>query len=278
MRVLFFLGLFSFSAFSQSFLPANPWQISSKVLDSGISEAAFKKIVDEALKLYSPIFWAKGKELVIYKAWSSSTVNAYADRSDDGRQWEVILYGGLARHPQMTEDAFRLVVCHEMGHHLAGAPKKNSNTWSSVEGQSDYFAPLKCLKKWWKKEDLSSWRAATIVPQIVETKCEQAYDLFSEQLICMRSSLAGKAVAMVMKEIEWESLEPMFDTPDSKVVATTLLGHPTPQCRLDTYFQAALCSIDDRLEHDDENPQVGVCPQTASVGFRPLCWFHPRFF
>jgi len=47
-------------------------------------------------------------------------VNAYASVDKQGQQF-IHMFGGLARHPLMTEDAFLLVACHEFGHHYGGA-------------------------------------------------------------------------------------------------------------------------------------------------------------
>jgi len=274
---IFFILILSSASFAHGLLPENPWSIPIGLETSGISEEAFYQIIKEAEEIYEKIVDEKNAELIIYKSWGSNTVNAYADRSDDGRKWELIFYGGLARHPQMTEDGFRLTICHELGHHFGGAPKKPGNTWSSAEGEADFYGSLKCLKKWWQNQDLNQWYKETQIPEIVESKCRQAYAEKHSQLLCMRSSLAGRSVAMVMKEIEWESLEPRFETPDPKIANNTLLGHPSPQCRLDTYFQGSLCNVNSRDDLDDDNVRIGVCPQNAELGFRPLCWFNPKF-
>jgi len=66
------------------------------------------------------------------------------------------MFGGLARHETMTPDGFATVVCHELGHHLGGVPKKFSwfgNSWASNEGQADYFGIMKCLRKMFEHED-----------------------------------------------------------------------------------------------------------------------------
>ena len=49
-------------------------------------------------------------------------------------KWVVAMFGGLARRPEVTKDAFQFVVCHEVGHHLAGWPF--AYDWASNEGQS----------------------------------------------------------------------------------------------------------------------------------------------
>ena len=67
---------------------------------------------------------AEYDHLKIEKKWSSATVTAGTYRDIRNKQWIINLYGGLARHPLITEDAYALVICHEIGHHIGGAPKK----------------------------------------------------------------------------------------------------------------------------------------------------------
>ena len=95
----------------------------------------------------TPIIAEMGAKLVMNNNWKSSTVNASAQQS--GSNWQVNMYGGLARHPLVTVDGFMMVVCHELGHHIGGAPRKGGwgSVWASNEGQADYFAGLKCMRR-----------------------------------------------------------------------------------------------------------------------------------
>ena len=76
-------------------------------------------------------------------------MNAFAKQG--ASTWEVHMYGGLARHQAVTADGFALVVCHELGHHLGGAPQKvdwfGRLRWASNEGQADYWGTAKCFRK-----------------------------------------------------------------------------------------------------------------------------------
>ena len=102
----------------------------------------FNRVIDLVYKHYEPVVSNLGKRLVVERNWSDSTVNAYAYPKGD--QMRVAMFGGLARHPEVTKDGFMMVMCHELGHHLGGAPMKS---WASNEGQSDYFAANKCFKR-----------------------------------------------------------------------------------------------------------------------------------
>lgn len=61
----------------------------------------------------------------------------------------IYLMGGFARLDYMTLDSLALTGCHEMGHGIGGAPKKELSIYSdyssSMEGQADYFATNICL-------------------------------------------------------------------------------------------------------------------------------------
>src|SRR5690606_9265008 len=116
-------------------------------------------------RVYAPIMESKGASLKVFKNWKSSTVNAYV--TGRGKVRKITMLGGLARHKSITPDGLAYVVCHELGHHLGGFPKK---TWPSVwsnEGQADYFANLKCLRKVFLHENNSSVLKGKSIPPIV---------------------------------------------------------------------------------------------------------------
>ena len=133
---------------------------------------------------------------------------------------------------------------------MGGAPKKfrgNSTllSWASVEGQADYFATSQCLP--------------AIYANNYETKAlaggpDDKYEVASKrcaQESCVRSSLAGLAIARVFASMR-EGLEwPDLSKEDTSRTSTTLQDHPKPQCRLDTYIAGA---------NSEE---------------RPMCWFAP---
>lgn len=189
------------------------------------------------------------------------------------------MYGGLARHPLMTEDAFAVVVCHELGHHLGGAPKKRmafavDPKWASNEGESDYFAGLKCLRKYFTGMDNQQTLSQLTVPEKVITACQKSFSNHDENLICQRSAMAGLAVSKFLQVVAKSKKVPDFSSPDRKKVLLTSNSHPEAQCRLDTYFQAALCDKDENEEISNTDLSVGTCTHSNgySVGFRPRCW------
>lgn len=112
-----------------------------------IDQTEFNAVIDKVTAIYDPVVTQMGGELSVERNWDDGTVNAYASRR--GGTWNIHMFGGLARHEAITSDGFALVVCHELGHHIGGAPKKGGwfGTWATNEGQADYFSTLKCLRK-----------------------------------------------------------------------------------------------------------------------------------
>jgi hypothetical protein len=262
----------------EGILPENDMYISVEAKRvGGISEESFNKIIDDADAIYTPIVASEGGKLIIDRKWSDGTVNAYAQRS--GSNWRVTMFGGLARHDTISEDGFALVVCHEIGHHIGGAPKKAglwSNPWASNEGQADYFATLKCLRRLWNNDDSSAVIASINVPQTLSRACHEAWSNSVDYAVCVRGGMAGDSVAKLFAALR--RAEPAkFETPDSKIVTRTNDNHPAHQCRLDTYFQGALCEVSMNDDVTQTSEVDGTCHGSLGheSGLRPLCWFRP---
>lgn len=242
-----------------------------------MTKERFNEIIDLADKHYAPIVKDKGGKLQWARKWDDGTVNASAQRSFWSKTWKVNMYGGLARHELVTDDAFALVVCHELGHHLGGAPKNSfPNSWASVEGQSDYFGTLKCFRRIFESDDNMSIIANMNVPQTVKEMCDANFTLDNDVALCVRGSMAGLSLAKLLGSLRGAT-NIDFDTPDTNIVDSTDSKHPAAQCRLDTYFQGALCG--ERLSDEVSNRDVkaGTCNRSENdkVGIRPLCWFKP---
>jgi hypothetical protein len=263
----------------EGFVPENNLKISafSKRV-GGITEDQFNSVIDKYEALYSPIVKSFGGDLLIERKWTDATVNAYAQQL--GKTWKVSMFGGLARHETITEDGFALVVCHELGHHIGGAPKKVSpwsSPWASNEGQSDYFATLKCLRRGWERDNNEEIVRAMNVPETLQKACSAQHIWNQDYYTCIRGGMAGLSVAKLFQALRNSTVEPKFDTPDAKVVTKTDDNHPATQCRLDTYFQGSLCGISFHEDVSSSSEVNGTCHGTMghSKGLRPLCWFKP---
>ena len=137
------------------------------------------------------------------------------------------MYGGYA-----------LVACHELGLHLGESPKKIFSDGKvgrpSVEGQADYYATLKCLRRLFRNDDNESKIAGIEVPPVMKNKCSKnfktSFKTSWEIAICIRTGSAGIAVSTISAEIlntQW----PAVESPDPTQVDTTYEGHPIPFSR-----------------------------------------------
>jgi hypothetical protein len=244
---------------------------------TGIDEKMFNKVIDEVEAYYKPIFKTKGATFKVERKWKDGTVNAYA--TQNGSTWMVTMFGGLARHVETTPDAFAAVVCHEIGHHIGGQPRYDDGTsWASAEGQSDYFATAKCLRRvfekggnWLTEVDRAELRRLAIDPT-VDKACTEAFGSSTKAgESCVRSSAAGLALARLLASLGGSSM-PKYDTPDKNKVKRTDEAHPEAQCRLDTYFAGAVCGADMFIDFDEKDAKVGAC-NAPTVGYRPACWY-----
>jgi hypothetical protein len=252
----------------------------------GLLEAEFHSVIDQIEKLYIPEVAAHNAELKIIRDWNDGTVNAYAMRekdSIDAKIWQVKMFGGFARHPQLSVDAFALVLCHELGHHLGGAPKKlnhlGQKRWASAEGQADYWGAMKCFKKYASlvnnKELIAEQNSRFYTNRTTHVSCAEQFSDEEEQAICVRTAMAGKSLSNVFADLEKAKSPTYFNNPDNTVVNFTFLQHPWSQCRLDTFFQAALCTKNVNDTISDTDHKKGFCNEVENhwVGQRPACWF-----
>ncbi|MGE3608631.1 MAG: hypothetical protein AB7I27_03505 [Bacteriovoracaceae bacterium] len=113
----------------------------------------------------------------------------------------ISIWGGMLSHPRMNNDTLILLLCHELGHFLGGPPLKSRTSWSSTEGQADYFSGLNC-----------------------------AHKLGMDEAAFLSASLA---LTKIYAEVSNEP-EPSLESCDRNVASRTNYGYPKVQCRLDT--------------------------------------------
>ncbi len=263
---------------------------------SGVSRARFAQVLSAAIAVYEPVFRSRGEKLIVRGLWGNPDLNAsaYPGRDPievlergggsgevDMRFRRVDIYGGLARHPEMTADGLLMVLCHEIGHHIGGLPVAGGSWSASNEGQSDYFAAAKCMRKVLEKVDNVAAASRMPVDASVRNKCMAAHQRDAkEAALCVRTSMAGLALAKVLSDLGGDG-RVGFRTPDRSVAAQTDNAHPAAQCRLDTYLAGALCRVSHESDLSFESPLKGACvPERAtnSSGIRPACWFNPKFY
>ncbi|MEK6628090.1 MAG: hypothetical protein AABY53_05650 [Bdellovibrionota bacterium] len=260
------------------FLPKNDLKISQfSLFTSDITQEKYLQIINNIFNIYTPLVAEKGALLVLYPHWEDDTVNANANIW--GKRWVINMYGGLARHPAVTEDALAMVMCHELGHFLGGAPKKihrDKPFWPSVEGQADHFASMKCLRRVLEHEDNIRIVSQMNVDARVTQQCQLVYNNANEVALCQRIAMAAQSAANLSSAVRGLPLV-SFGTTDTSTVAKTYEDHPLPQCRLDTYFSGILCNKSYDQDTDDKDPNVGFCTLSEGykLGMRPLCWYKP---
>lgn len=238
--------------------------------EGGLNELGFHQTIDKFENVWGPIVREKyGKKLVVTRDWQSDKVNAHATRDDDNNMI-IVVRGGLARHQEMSSDGLLLMICHELGHHLGGAPKifrgtSTLRTWSSAEGQADYFATSKCIGKIF---DNDFQKSLLSFPDEVQSKIDHV----CEQSSCARVIMAALSVGRVMASLKSGTNPPEIDLKDNSIVAKTIYTHPNPQCRFDTFVAGLNCEDENYIDFDDEDAQVGACPKEDKSS-RPSCWF-----
>jgi hypothetical protein len=276
------VGSTTASAFEgeRTFMPPN--NLFLEQLDGGLTEAQFNAVLDRVQTAYEPIISQFGAKLTINRRWSDNTVNASAEQPT-ATNWRLNMYGGLARRPEVTEDGFAMVVCHELGHHVAGYPYVQS--WAANEGQSDMHATGACAAKIFAPNLELAAVANDTLPQEMKDKCDAAHPE-DEREICYRAIVAGKSLADLLAALG-NSGAVDYNTPDTTVVSRTNNNHPAAQCRLDTYIAGALCdakkwdynlipgkSMSNRNSVEAQNEAYAhSCPD--GEGARPRCWFAP---
>ena len=246
---------------------------------SNIKQADLANILAQIFTAFFPIVKNLGAQLILTPEWQNQEIGAFASQNDN--RWIVKVTGGLARHSDMTIDALTLIICHELGHHLGGAPKIpfTKGNWSSAEGQSDYFATLKCVRRLWSNDDnneiVTASNAYANLPQSVSTSCIERFEESNSVALCIRTALASLQVSKYLAQISGAP-RPLFESPDRTRAPSTIWYHPSIQCRLDTFFQGALCEANYR-DPLGERPSRGACTRISrqSVGSRPLCWYRP---
>ena len=200
MRWSLFVALLIVSGRAQaSFFPGDgpgipPTNASVGLLDHDKAAATLQSFEE----LMAPAVLQRGGRLHLVLEPENPKVNAQATR--EGKEWNIIVYGGLLRHPDLGEAELDLILGHELGHHLGGTPTAARDGWSACEGQADYWSTLACFQKLRPHDD------GTLV---------------ALQLTQLYASMGHGAT-------------PGLDRREELPAPRTFYGYPTPQCRLDT--------------------------------------------
>lgn len=239
------------------------------------TESTFNKINQNVYLLYSNQAKKHNAKLAVNELWTSKDNNAYAMKLN--QNWTITMHGELYRHPYLTHEAYALVVCHEMGHLLGGAPYNANSEKTSVEGQADLWAIGSCFPRYinvfGEETDLSDKR-------VLEICRSQNIDLKT----CYKSTLAAESLARTLAHISSQAL-PVLNARDNSLAKTTLLTHPASQCRLDTFMNGIMCDVSDELDSlaTIKESSIATTPLKCKTSFlknnanvRPSCWFNEK--
>lgn len=215
----------------------------SQLALASVSQPDFDAVLDRVASLYAQQVKDEGGILDMRRQYT------YPEYVGSARRWEgkwiVELWGGFPHDPVISKESLAMVVCHEFGHHFAGAPfnEGSGEPWASVEGQADTFAAGTCLPAYLEQFE-APVPEENPLPETVEI-CAEVADVY-----CTRVMRAAYEFATVIGQ-QQKNPPPSFSTPDLSVVEKTEVYHAQAQCRLDTmiagYFQKD----------------------------RPRCWFKP---
>lgn len=271
-----FLLLSSFCAYA-NILPHTNIKIPTSIKNANLTEKRFNALIDQVVTTYDDTFRTYGmRRLIVNRKWEDGEINASAAKNEG--TFLLNVYGGLGRYETLTDDGILLVLCHEIGHLIGGAPTYKPINDVSSEGQADYFSTAKCFKKIAKKYPRILSVKEDIHP-FARIKCEQQFKEKMDKEVCFRSSLGQQSLAKTLSSLSKEEIIPQFDTPDPQERTFILFnGYPSIQCRIDTVFAGSICSRDENELLSFENYNQGVCSSINgdTEGVRPRCWYVPR--
>lgn len=274
---LFIVGLSSnlYSNTRINCFPENGMFIPTYIEGSGITWEQYEEAIKRVQNEYSPDFKSMGRKLEIISAWRDAEVQAYA--SSQGKTDQVTVNGGMARFPFMTADALTLVICHELGHHIGGAPQALFYNGKTIEGQADYFATLKCMRRIFSHDDNRRFLSDDTIDPQIRKECKTSFSFEREIAICHRSALASLVMGYVNAGVHRQE-NPKFNTPDQTRAEHLFTGHPNSQCRLDTYMAGVFCPVQTSLELSSLDLDIGACSRWYGQkrGVRPLCWYDEK--
>lgn len=248
---------------------------------ASLKQEISQSVIEDFLHKMRPLVQSEtAHQLFVVLSWDEERVNAHATKNDDN-DLVINVAGAMARHPLMNRDGLMAILCHELGHHLGGAPRSPRGrstklSWSSAEGQADFYAASRCLPLVWGEEGKQNERFE--IPQMSDAKdqIKMANDRCpADDPLCSRIAMAGLVVGRVFASLKEGHRLPSLNYKDQLEVSFSYYQHPSPQCRLDTFVAGAKCFEARERAFDQDDPSKGPCPLEGE-GARPRCWFFPN--
>ena len=200
---------------------------------------------------------------ITFKLDSSSNYNAYATWTKDNKP-QIVFTKGVLNHNLMNKNVLMLLICHELGHFYGHSPKQkrgrsNKESWSSAEGQADFYATAVCMKKF--KND-SANKNIQLNPEICQTTT------------CQSTLNASLTLTQIFAEIKFWSYGLSIFEKDFSVAYSTIFTHPNPQCRLDTLIAGLRCK---KILKTKGNAKTLLTCEDKEFA-QPACWFSSSTF
>jgi hypothetical protein len=244
----FLLGAFLFSSLSEA---------------GSLSQDDFNQVIDRVESFY---FYNRHQEKIeVQRFWETQGEHDCAIRFPylTLERPVVKITGAVAQYAGMSLDAFAILVCHEFGHHLADGPRIGSGhfvSWSSAEGEADYWATAECLKHYLRDQESPVDLNEFSLPADAAEKCQKNFPKSDERETCYRSVHAILALKSYFEEsgskIDLERHAPKT----VGLVRRFRRDLYRDQCRIETFLAGAYC-----------NQKDASCD--SGDGARPDCWY-----
>jgi hypothetical protein len=231
-RFFFIIFLFFSLSISSSILKNNYEIRPGEVTSSEVNRAEFYNITSEIYELfYRP-------NISLKYEWDQPYFTAYAHEESE-ESFSLNFWGGLARIPDMLEETWAFVVCHELGHVLGGGPFLNidSLNWASSEGQSDYFAAQICLPRYFKSKGQEDIKYQTFLPFELGF-CTERYKKQVDHSVCLRLLRAQRGFVAINRYMQNDEAYEF----NKQIQRTNNEGSmPSLQCRMNTLTDGTSC-------------------------------------
>lgn len=146
---------------------------------------------------------------------------------------------------EMTEDAFLVTVCHELGHLLGGAPYHGQKIYKyrafSSEDQADKFSASKCLKRVFPKIPAIEDEQAKQLVSGVSEFCSSS----SDPSLCGRIVLAGYRRWIMVRSVTRQPVNlEVIAKRKSRLFIEGSAVHSDKLDRLQIVMNGAVCNAD----------------------------------
>lgn len=246
----------------------------SNAADGLLEKTNLSLLENKVIELFLPFAKQNGfKKIAFYEDFDHTLYTGGVNVEDGVIR---IIFGSEFNtvYPNLAQDAYAEVICHEIGHILGNTAynEQPAGQRISPEAASDYFAGAVCLKKIFRHFPEEK---TTIANPIVIEKCRSQYKDPGEQKICQRVAMAGYSFFTafhhgLLKLVPQIKYDKFYALPDFNKKDNGFYDfYPSLQCRTETIAAAALCETSESLW--SEGRKDWHCKD--GPGARLACWY-----